>query len=245
MCHCALDADIDVPGSATIFNRNGRRVLAFGSKNGSIFLLNPDTMRVYGGWIINVLVVDQLSKATPALAVFDGQLHIVHLGNESNRIWHSIYDGDSWSENVPIPDQLSKASPAMAATEDELHLVHLGDSSNRIWHTWYFGLMQKRQLLPREGGTGHPHNRGLAIPSVAPISAPWYENQWGIYATPAIHTGLKRLFVGLGGRGAITDLDKTPFMRALDWYTLNDAWPTAVGSDNVSRYTTASPPLYT
>jgi outer membrane protein assembly factor BamB len=33
-------------------------------------------------------------------------------------------------------------------------------------------------------------------------------------------------------------------MRALDWDTLEDAWPTRVGADNVSRYTTASPPLY-
>ena len=34
------------------------------------------------------------------------------------------------------------------------------------------------------------------------------------------------------------------FMRALNWDDLHDAWPTAVGGDGVSRYTTATPPMY-
>jgi len=149
------DADVDVPGSPTIFARSGQRVVAFGSKNGSFFLLDPDTLKVLGGGA------------------------------------------------------------------------------------------QRRQLLPRAGGSGLPGDRGTAIPTVAPISPPWYENEWGIYATPAVHPGLGRLYVGLGGRGVITDQNRTPFIRALNWNTLQDAWPTAVGADTVSRYTTASPPLYT
>jgi outer membrane protein assembly factor BamB len=149
------DADVDVPGSPTIFTRGGQRVVGFGSKNGSYFLLDANTMQVLGSGA------------------------------------------------------------------------------------------QRRQLLPRRNGTGLPGNRGTAIPSVAPISGPWFENEWGIYATAAIHTGLGKIYVGLGGRGAISDLDKTPFVRALDWNTLQDAWPVATGSDGVTRYTTARPPLYT
>jgi outer membrane protein assembly factor BamB len=60
------------------------------------------------------------------------------------------------------------------------------------------------------------------------------------------------LFVGLGGydgmnldAGAGIDQTRTPFLRALDWNTLADAWPTAVGADNVSRYTATKPPMYT
>jgi outer membrane protein assembly factor BamB len=149
------DADVDVPGSATVFTRGGQRVVAFGSKNGSFFLLDANTLQVLGGG------------------------------------------------------------------------------------------MQRRQLLPRAGGSGLPGDRGTAIATVAPITAPWYENEWGIYATPAVHPGMGKLYVGLGGRGSITAPDKTPFMRALNWNTLADAWPTAIGGDGVSRYTTASPPLYT
>jgi outer membrane protein assembly factor BamB len=149
------DADVDVPGSALIFSRVGQRVVAFGSKNGSLFLLDAATMQVLGGGA------------------------------------------------------------------------------------------QRRQLLPRAGGSGLPGDRGAAIPSVAPVAGPWFENEWGIYATPAIHYGSGKLFVGLGGRGAITDQSKTPFVRALDWNTLADAWPTAVDpADNVAKYTTARPPLY-
>jgi hypothetical protein len=96
------------------------------------------------GWTENVVVSGQLSKASPALAAFGDRLHMVHLGDSSNRIWHSQFDGSSWSANTPIPDQLSKASPALASYEDRcarerLHIVHLGDSSNRIWHSEFDG----------------------------------------------------------------------------------------------------------
>jgi outer membrane protein assembly factor BamB len=107
------------------------------------------------------------------------------------------------------------------------------------------GGARRRQLLPRAGGSGLPDDRGTAVSTVAAIRPPFFENEWGIYATPAVHSGLGRLYIGLGGRGQITDQDKTPFIRALNWDTLEDAWPTRIGADNVSRYTTASPPLYT
>jgi hypothetical protein len=90
-------------------------------------------------WSPNVAIADQLSKATPALASFDGALHMVHLGDSSNKIWHSVFDGASWSPNVAIPDQLSKAAPALASFDGGLHMVHLGDSSNKIWHSVFDG----------------------------------------------------------------------------------------------------------
>jgi hypothetical protein len=43
------DADVDVPGSPTILIRSGQRVVAFGSKNGSFFLLDPLTLEVLDG----------------------------------------------------------------------------------------------------------------------------------------------------------------------------------------------------
>lgn len=81
----------------------------------------------------------QLSKATPALAEFGGRLHMVHLGDSSNDIWWSTYDGTNWTENRKIPDQKSKATPALAAFGNRLHMVHLGDSSNNIWWSWFEG----------------------------------------------------------------------------------------------------------
>jgi outer membrane protein assembly factor BamB len=150
------DSDIDVPGSPTCFSHAGTRVVAFGSKNGSFFLLNADTL-------------------------------------------------------APIA---------------------------------------RRQLLPRTGGSGVPGDRGMPIHDVVP-SGPDGENKYGVMGTPALHGGLGRIFVGIGGydgmhldAGAGIDQTRTPFLRALDWNTLADAWPTAVGADNISRYTTTKPPMY-
>lgn len=108
----------------------------------------------------------------------------------------------------------------------------------------------RRQLLPRLNGTGLPGNRGTGIDEVVPNGGTG-ENKWGVFGTPAVHWASGRLFVGLGGyngmavdEGAGIDQTRTPFMRALDWSTLSDAWPTAVGSDGVIRYTTTKPPMY-
>lgn len=149
------DADIDVPGSPTIFTRHGVRVVGFGSKNGSYFLLDADTLQVLGGGA------------------------------------------------------------------------------------------QRRQLLPRENGTGHPGDRGDPIGSVVPTGGAEDENKWGVMATAAVHRGLGIVYVGVGGYAGIGDGTKTPFLRALDWETLEDAWPTSTDAAGVTRYTSATPPMYT
>jgi outer membrane protein assembly factor BamB len=51
-----------------------------------------------------------------------------------------------------------------------------------------------------------------------------------------------KLFVGVGL--ARIDSDSTPFIRALSFPSLDDAWPTAVGSDEIRRYTVPGSPLY-
>jgi Astacin (Peptidase family M12A) len=97
-----------------------------------------DTIKAfYPLWVPNVPIPNQKSKAAPALAALGNALHMVHLGDSSNDIWHSIFDPAtaSWSTNVTIPGQKSKASPALAADGSVLHMVHLGDSSNDLWHS--------------------------------------------------------------------------------------------------------------
>ena len=74
------------------------------------------------------------------------------------------------------------------------------------------------------------------------------ENYSGIYSTAALHPPSRKIFVGIGGNNYHPvapgiDTDTTPFMRALDYDTLNDAWPTDDG--NPKRYTKARPPMYT
>ncbi len=118
-----------------------------------------------------------------------------------------------------------------------------------------------RQLLPT-------YNDGTQIPTVDPhpsnaqaagnvqnprianrqSDADQGENYSGIYSTAAVHPPSRKIFVGIGGNNyhsvaAGIDTANTPFMRALDYATLNDAWPVDTG--NPPRYTKARPPLYT
>ena len=89
-------------------------------------------------WTTNEKIPGQKSKNSPAMAEFQGELHMVHAGDSSNAIWHTVFNG-SWSENKPILDQLSKAPSALAAFQNRLHITHLGNSSNRIWHSSFDG----------------------------------------------------------------------------------------------------------
>jgi hypothetical protein len=93
--------------------------------------------RVYenGKWNAEKRIPNQLSKAGVALAAFKGRLHMVHIGNDSNHLWHSTFDGEQWTPNVKITGQKSKATPALAVWNDQLHMVHQGDSSNTLWHS--------------------------------------------------------------------------------------------------------------
>ena len=88
-------------------------------------------------WTPNEPIPDQRSQDSPAIAEFGGLLHLVHLGESANDLWHSWYDGAAWRPNERIIDQQSKSASALAAHGGRLHLVHLGDSENQLWHsTW-------------------------------------------------------------------------------------------------------------
>lgn len=150
------DLDVDTPPSPLLFSRAGNDILAIGSKNGSFFLLDPNSMQA----------------------------------------------------------------------------------------------IKRRQLLPRIGGDGFPGDRSTPIPTVDRHATDGVgnENHSGTYSTAAVHNGLGRLFVGLGGWQDAThpsiDTPTTPFLRVLDWTTLQDAWPTTIGNDHVKRYNIPHQPMY-
>jgi hypothetical protein len=71
------------------------------------------------------------------------------------------------------------------------------------------------------------------------------ENFHGTYSTAAVCTSKEKLFIGVGGNNyhyiaAGIDSKNTPFIRALDWKTLDDAWPLDDG--NPRRYLAARDP---
>lgn len=76
------------------------------------------------------------------------------------------------------------------------------------------------------------------------------ENFHGTYSTAALCSAKGKLFIGVGGNNyhyisSGIDTPNTPFIRALDWKTLEDAWPLDGG--NPQRYKAAQDannPLY-
>ena len=118
-------------------------------------------------------------------------------------------------------------------------------------------LVKWRQLLPY-------YNDGTQIPSVDPHVGPNdqrmdplvpnrlsdgedQENYSGTYSTPAIYPDLGRVYIGIGGNNYHTvqagiDYATTPFMRALDWQTLKDAWE--MDDSDPRLYVHAQPPMY-
>jgi outer membrane protein assembly factor BamB len=155
------DSDVDMAASPLVFTRGSRRVVAIGSKNGSFFLLDANTLEP----------------------------------------------------------------------------------------------LARRQLLPRAGGNGgFPGDRGSRLPDIDPrvpdAGVLPTENFYGTFSCPVVAGDLGRIFVGVGGFAfgeahPGIDTASTPFLRAMDWNDLTDAWVTNVGADRVSRYVVPRPPLYT
>jgi outer membrane protein assembly factor BamB len=157
------DLDVDVPCPPTLFDRDdGKRVVAYGSKGGSFFLLDAATMEVLPGGRRQLLPRDEVTG---------GRIHTV-----DPKLGGDIAQQDQW--------------------------------------------------------------RG--------------ENSSGVFASAAVDRDGRRLFVGVGGYRGNRGLEACPFVRALSWDDLSDAWPTKVEQVTtgglvytVRRYANATPPLYT
>lgn len=118
-------------------------------------------------------------------------------------------------------------------------------------------LVRWRQLLPY-------FNDGRQIPTVDPHVGPNdqrmdplvpnrisdsedQENYSGTYSTPAIYPNLGRIYIGIGGNNyhnvqAGIDYATTPFLRAMEWQTLDDAWK--MDNSDPRLYVQAQPPMY-
>jgi outer membrane protein assembly factor BamB len=97
----------------------------------------------------------------------------------------------------------------------------------------------RRNMLPyRNDDPAQP------LPNIDNHSGPG-ENYYGVFGTAAVDAHRHRLYVCIGGYGGAIDSATTPFVRALHWDTLDDAWTGHEGADGVWRYTVPVPPLYT
>jgi hypothetical protein len=85
-------------------------------------------------WSTNQIVQGHQSKSTPAVAVFQGLMHMVRNDGQSNAlIWTTSADGLHWAPGQTIPGQNSEVGASIAEFGGVLHMVYLRDSSNDIW----------------------------------------------------------------------------------------------------------------
>ncbi|MEY2928407.1 MAG: hypothetical protein RL367_2884 [Pseudomonadota bacterium] len=163
------------------------------------------------------------------------------------------------------------ASPMLYTRADGRRVVAVGCKNGSLFvlDAATLDCLNTRQLLPKFTLPGEDEQR---IPTVDPhpdaeqqndnVMNPRIanrqsdesdsENYSGIYSTAAIDPVSGRLFVGIGGNNyhAVApgiDTETTPFLRALDAQTLDDAWETAEHpylGNTVTRYTRPVPPLY-
>jgi hypothetical protein len=86
-----------------------------------------------------------------------GKLHMVHLGDGTNDIWWSVFDGESWWSNTRIRCQMSSAPPALCFQGGLLHMVHLGDGSSDLWWSVYDGsAWTPDQVIPNQKSQAQP-----------------------------------------------------------------------------------------
>jgi len=144
----------------------------------------------------------------------------------------------------PADEDIDISSSPTLFTRGAQRVVAIGSKSGAfmLLDANTMAKLNLRNVLPRDAVTGGP------LPNIDVAGKTGGENQWGVFGTAAVHYGLGRLFVGVGGYLGIGDVQTTPFMRVFDWNTLNDAWPHAnqtINGHPVLKYTVPVPPMYT
>ena len=155
-------------------------------------------------------------------------------GYNAPQQYDSYYPGDSDADVCSSPVVFTRAG-------DRVMGIGCKNGSFFIYDCKAMGQLNSRQLLPKDAVTG------VQLPNVDPGGQTGGENMFGIFGSAAVDTALGRIFVGLGGYGGSIDTSTTPFVRALNWSDLSDAWPTqvnAVGANKVSMYNVGPTPLY-
>lgn len=100
-------------------------------------------------WSRPIAIPNQTSKTSSALALIQDQLHLIHLGQSSDELWHSTWNGTRWSDNVKIGKQ-SRGRVALAG--DGL-LVYQSrspepDGSYGLVHSVFQGAWSQSRPLP-------------------------------------------------------------------------------------------------
>jgi hypothetical protein len=140
----------------------------------------PDPAR----WSPSVPVPGMQSKSTPAVAIFQGVMHMVRNDPQQNNalVWSTSTDAVNWSGNQPLgPSCQSGAS--LAAYESALHMVYLEDGSHLIRWWTFDGNNWTDQGYIRDLTIQPPHPPQYLWTPVLPALV-WFQNLIMVFTDP-------------------------------------------------------------
>ncbi|MFJ8650687.1 hypothetical protein ACIRNI_31850 [Streptomyces sp. NPDC093546] len=93
------------------------------------------------GWNDDEKFSGHHSSSNPALAEFQGRLHLVHRGGtHDDNLWAAVYDAQTgWSADTQMPHHRSLEGPGLAVFDGHLYCVHRGhgNGDQKLWWATY------------------------------------------------------------------------------------------------------------
>jgi hypothetical protein len=104
----------------------------------TLFIFSAPALNADFYWSPGMTIPDHSGKVAPALALYNGQIHMVYAGSRGKFLRHSYYDGISWSQEVKL-SLTSQTSPGLAVFNNQLHMVYVNSSNTSLYHSVYNG----------------------------------------------------------------------------------------------------------
>lgn len=96
------------------------------------------------------------SQDTPALAAWNGRLHVIYRGSKNTKIYHChSVDGVTWSPHEPVLNFGTDQGPAVAVHDGKLYLIHRSsDGNGDLWFAIDDGQVWTQDVKLPEHKTG-------------------------------------------------------------------------------------------
>lgn len=117
-------------------------------------------------WAQYGVVPQHYSHLSPTTALFNGQLYMAHLGNQTNQLYWSQFNGNVWSQKFPLTGYNSFFNPALATYNNYLNLAYLDATTNELFWSQYDGYQWNSPV-----GLGF---HGVAAPAFIPYNNSLY-----------------------------------------------------------------------
>jgi hypothetical protein len=90
-------------------------------------------------WSPDNVLAGRKARGTPALAAFNGALHMLYLGESRPNVYHSSFDGSTWSAESQIPGYDTNSSPTAGVFDGALHVTTIRKDTSDVYDVTYDG----------------------------------------------------------------------------------------------------------